>query len=71
MRPSNHAAISLYKKYYFEEVGRRAAYYQNTGEDALIFTTPTLHSQDYQVVLNQQKEYLLKRLVQIKMDKTK
>lgn len=35
VRVSNHAAISLYKKLGFAEVGRRKRYYEN-GEDALM-----------------------------------
>ena len=37
VRPSNQAAIALYQKFGFAEVGRRRRYYQDTGEDALIF----------------------------------
>jgi [ribosomal protein S18]-alanine N-acetyltransferase len=36
VRPSNQAAIQLYAKFGFQEVGRRRRYYQDTGEDALI-----------------------------------
>lgn len=36
VRPSNVAAISLYEKLGFETIGRRAAYYLDNGEDALI-----------------------------------
>lgn len=38
VRVSNVAAQCLYKKYGFEEVGRRKAYYNNNREDALIYT---------------------------------
>lgn len=34
--PSNQAALSLYHKFGFREVGRRRGYYQKTGEDGLI-----------------------------------
>lgn len=37
VRAGNRAAVSLYKKYGFEEEGRRKAYYHNPREDALIF----------------------------------
>lgn len=37
VRPSNTAAIKLYKKFGFEEIGRRAGYYLDNHEDALIF----------------------------------
>lgn len=36
VRPSNEAAISLYKKYGFEKTGLRKGYYQNNNEDALV-----------------------------------
>ena len=36
VRVSNTAAISLYSKMGFAEVGRRPAYYRNPREDALI-----------------------------------
>ncbi|MBO6179053.1 MAG: ribosomal protein S18-alanine N-acetyltransferase [Selenomonadaceae bacterium] len=37
VRPSNIAAIALYKKFGMEEKGRRKKYYQDNKEDALIF----------------------------------
>jgi len=36
VRPSNHAAISLYEKFGFLAAGTRRRYYQDNGEDALI-----------------------------------
>ncbi len=36
VRPSNEAAIALYEKYGFAEEGRRRAYYDDNGEDAVI-----------------------------------
>ena len=38
VRPSNAAAIALYKDFGFEEVGRRKNYYDLPKEDALILT---------------------------------
>jgi [ribosomal protein S18]-alanine N-acetyltransferase len=38
VRPSNLAAIELYKKFGFEVVGRRKRYYRDNGEDAIIMT---------------------------------
>ena len=38
VRPGNTAAIALYRKFGFEEVGRRKNYYQKPKEDALIMT---------------------------------
>lgn len=37
VRVSNMAAISLYQKFGFEQVGRRPRYYHSPREDALIF----------------------------------
>jgi ribosomal-protein-alanine N-acetyltransferase len=36
VRPSNIAAISLYRRFGFIQVGRRKRYYQDSGEDALV-----------------------------------
>ena len=38
VRPSNTAAVALYRKWGFEEVGRRKHYYELPREDALILT---------------------------------
>jgi [ribosomal protein S18]-alanine N-acetyltransferase len=38
VRPSNKAALALYRKHGFELVGRRRAYYQDNNEDALLMT---------------------------------
>lgn len=48
VRPSNEAARGLYRVYGFHEVGRRKAYYPDTGEDAVIMTTEELHEGSYQ-----------------------
>lgn len=37
VRPSNAAALALYRSFGFQEVGRRARYYNDNGEDALIY----------------------------------
>ncbi len=36
VRPSNGAAIALYKRFGFHAAGLRPGYYRDTGEDALI-----------------------------------
>lgn len=41
-RPSNDAALALYRDFGFERVGRRPGYYSDDGEDALVLTTPEL-----------------------------
>ena len=38
VRPGNAAAIALYEKFGFVEVGRRKNYYEKPKEDALIMT---------------------------------
>lgn len=38
VRPSNTAAIAFYRKYGFEEVGRRKNYYDAPTEDAVLMT---------------------------------
>jgi ribosomal-protein-alanine N-acetyltransferase len=38
VRPSNAEAVSLYRKYGFELVGRRRDYYRDNHEDALLMT---------------------------------
>jgi len=42
VRVSNWAAIHLYEKLGFEQVGRRAGYYRDNGEDALLMTLQRL-----------------------------
>lgn len=47
-RVSNHVARALYTKYGFEDMGVRKAYYTDNREDAVIMTTETIQSPDYQ-----------------------
>lgn len=42
VRASNEAAINLYRKFGFQVVGRRAAYYRDNEEDALLMTLADL-----------------------------
>jgi ribosomal-protein-alanine N-acetyltransferase len=44
VRLSNRAARALYGRFGFRPVGVRPRYYSDNGEDALIMTTPELHS---------------------------
>lgn len=38
VRPSNEAAVALYRKHGFQEAGRRRDYYEAPKEDALLLT---------------------------------
>ena len=69
VRVSNVAAQRLYTKYGFEQEGQRKAYYSDSGEDALIMTTPELDSPAYQRLINARQRDLLRRLAQIPLDK--
>jgi ribosomal-protein-alanine N-acetyltransferase len=44
VRPSNTGAIELYKKFGFEETGRRKRYYRDNGEDAIIMTAEPIRT---------------------------
>ena len=48
VRPSNAAAIALYRSFGFEEVGRRKNYYDLPKEDALILTKEYTYEEDAQ-----------------------
>lgn len=48
VRVSNKQAQALYEKYGFHRVGMRRAYYTDNGEDAVIMTTDSLASNDFQ-----------------------
>lgn len=42
VRESNEAALRLYRKYGFEQVGRRHGYYRDNNEDAILMTLKDL-----------------------------
>ena len=63
VRVSNQAAQNLYRKYNFEEVGRRKAYYQDNREDALIMTVTVFQTQAYAERLDVLEEDLRARLL--------
>ncbi len=52
VRVSNVAAQHLYRKYGFEEVGRRKAYYQDNREDALLMTIVRFNTPEYRAQLD-------------------
>ena len=49
VRISNKQAQVLYEKYGFQKVGIRRAYYTDNGEDAVIMTTDSLTSSNFQL----------------------
>jgi ribosomal-protein-alanine N-acetyltransferase len=55
-RLSNKQAQTLYEKYGFQKVGVRRAYYTDNGEDAVIMTTDSLTSSDFQSRLQRLKQ---------------
>ena len=69
VRVSNVAAQALYAKYGFEQAGRRKAYYNDNGEDALILTTPEFASPAYQKLVDARWRDLLQRLARTSLDK--
>lgn len=62
VRPSNQAAQHLYAKYGFEVVGQRKRYYPDTGEDAIIMTTPHLQNDLFCSQVQDLSQHLTKRL---------
>jgi ribosomal-protein-alanine N-acetyltransferase len=51
VRVSNAAAQALYQSFGFRVAGRRARYYSDDGEDALVMTTPELSGPTMRAVL--------------------
>lgn len=64
VRVSNQAAIALYQKFGFSEVGRRRRYYQDTGEDALILWHNGLQHPEFQQTLKIWQSQIGNRLCQ-------
>lgn len=62
VRVSNEPAINLYKKYGFNSLGTRKAYYQDNNEDALIMWTENIFYDKFKSVFNQNKEKLEKQI---------
>jgi len=60
-RVSNAPAIALYKKYGFNSVGVRRAYYSDNAEDATIMTTDTISSDEYQALFRNRLAAFAKR----------
>jgi ribosomal-protein-alanine N-acetyltransferase len=62
VRVSNSAAQALYEAWGFRVVGRRRRYYSDTGEDALVMTTPTLTNPEFQACLKANRHALIERM---------
>ncbi|MCD6289117.1 MAG: ribosomal protein S18-alanine N-acetyltransferase [Anaerolineae bacterium] len=62
VRVSNKVAQRLYQRTGFRLAGRRHRYYHDTGEDALIMTTPPLSSPEMMALLAQRWEIVRSRL---------
>ncbi|MBE9041921.1 ribosomal protein S18-alanine N-acetyltransferase [Oscillatoriales cyanobacterium LEGE 11467] len=58
VRASNHAALSLYQKFGFQEAGRRRGYYADTGEDALILWRGGLQHPQFETTLMTWKQQI-------------
>ena len=58
VRVSNEAAQALYRGFGFDVAGRRARYYTDDGEDALVMTTPTLDDPRMRDILADERERL-------------
>jgi len=61
VRIGNTVAQSLYRKYDFEEVGRRKGYYQDNREDALLMTVMNFDTNAYRARLDELGHDLLER----------
>lgn len=64
VKESNQVAISLYEKFGFKLAGKRKKYYQDTGEDALIFWLGTLAKPEFQQNLAEWEQEISDRLKQ-------
>jgi [ribosomal protein S18]-alanine N-acetyltransferase len=63
VKPSNQAALSLYQKFGFTEVGRRRHYYKDTGEDASILWRGGLQQQNFEETLDNCYQQAIQRLL--------
>jgi len=63
VKPSNHAALSLYQKFDFIPAGRRRGYYQDTGEDALILWRKGLQQPEFEQTWQERYEQIVSRLI--------
>ena len=69
-RVSNDAAIALYEKYGFQQVGLRPRYYSDNHEDAYVLTVSSAMTQRYQVKLEELKTGHQRRFGNFELDIT-
>jgi ribosomal-protein-alanine N-acetyltransferase len=62
VREGNLAAQRLYRRTGFRQVGVRHRYYSDSGEDALIMTTPSLTSPEMRRLLAARRQAVAERL---------
>ncbi|NOZ30042.1 MAG: ribosomal protein S18-alanine N-acetyltransferase [Chloroflexi bacterium] len=62
VRAGNETAQRLYQRTGFRQVGIRPRYYRDSGEDALIMTTPSLSLAEMQALLKRRREIVAERL---------
>ncbi|MEB3278268.1 MAG: ribosomal protein S18-alanine N-acetyltransferase [Lyngbya sp.] len=64
VRVSNHSAKALYRKFGFQEAGRRRHYYPDTGEDALILWRSGLQHREFSRTLGSWYQQIAERFSQ-------
>ncbi len=62
VRVSNRVAQNLYRKYLFEEAGRRRRYYRDNNEDALSMTTPQIDDPAFLETYHRHRQALYEQL---------
>ncbi len=62
VRPSNTKAINLYRKWGFEEVGRRKHYYRDNWEDALLYTLEGIREPEFALSVDQWLDHLVQNI---------
>jgi ribosomal-protein-alanine N-acetyltransferase len=68
VRVSNLVAQTLYRKYLFEQVGRRRRYYRDNDEDGVIMTTPPIDDPKFLETRRQHRQALYARLSKLAAD---
>ena len=65
-RVSNVSAQALYEKYGFAITGMRRGYYSDDGEDAVVMTTESIVSPQYQARFQELRRICLERCTPVK-----